>query len=295
MIWTGKIIFGGLGFLIFGPVGGVIGLFIGHQIDKKAMQIQAWNPFRPVGAGERETLNDALFEAVFSILGHLAKADGRVSESEIAQAEALMTRMGLDADKRREAIRQFNLGKQADFPLDQVVARFRTRTQKRKLLTLNFIEILLSAALADGELHAEEEKVLLRVAQGLGIPEAQFRQLLSMLLAQARFARGGYQQGPFGGGTYQGGYQGGSQGYQGGYQAPGRQGPTLAEAYAVLGVGSDASDAEVKRAYRKLMSQHHPDKLAAQGLSEEMIRVATEKTAEISRAYDMIKQSRGFK
>lgn len=288
MIWTGKIIFGGLGFLIFGPIGGVIGLFIGHQIDRKAMQIQAWNPFRPVGEGEREALNDALFEAVFSILGHLAKADGRVSENEIAQAEALMTRMGLDGDKRREAIRQFNLGKQADFPLDQVVARFRARTQKRKLLTLNFIEILLSAALADGELHAEEEKVLLRVAQGLGIPEAQFRQLLSMLLAQARFAHGGYQQqGPFGGG-----YQGGA---QGGYQAPGRQGPTLAEAYAVLGVDSSASDAEVKRAYRRLMSQHHPDKLAAQGLSEEMIRLATEKTAEISRAYDMIKQSRGFK
>lgn len=287
MIWTGKIIFGGLGFLIFGPIGGVIGLFIGHQIDRKAMQIQAWNPFRPVGEGEREALNDALFEAVFSILGHLAKADGRVSANEIAQAEALMTRMGLDGDKRREAIRQFNLGKQADFPLDQVVARFRARTQRRKMLVLNFIEILLTAALADGELHAEEEAVLLRVAQGLGIPEAQFRQLLSMLLAQARFAQGGYQQGPFGGG-----YQGGA---QGGYQAPGRQGPTLAEAYAVLGISSDASDAEVKRAYRKLMSQHHPDKLAAQGLSEEMIRLATEKTAEISRAYDMIKQSRGFK
>lgn len=269
--------------LIAGPIGLLIGLFIGHQLDKKAMQIQAWNPFRPVSANEQAALNDALFDAVFSILGHLAKADGRVSEKEIAQAEALMTRMGLSGERRAEAIRQFNLGKQPDFALDQVVATFRARTQKRKLLTLNFIEILLSAALADGELHAEEEAVLLRVAQGLGIPEGQFRQLLGMLLAQARFAQGGYQQDPFG-----------SQ-QAGGYQPSGRQGPSLAEAYAVLGVDASVSDADVKRTYRRLMSQHHPDKLAAQGLSEEMIRAATAKTAEISRAYDMIKQSRGFK
>jgi DnaJ like chaperone protein len=286
MIWTGKIILGGIGMLIAGPIGLVIGLFIGHQMDRKAEQIQAYNPFRPYRAGEREALNEALFDAVFSILGHLAKADGHVSENEIAQAEALMTRMGLSGDKRQEAIRQFNLGKQPDFPLDQVVSHFRERTRQRKSLILNFIEILLSAALADGELHAAEEQVLLRVAQGLGIPEGQFRQLLSMLLAQAQFAQGNYQQGPFGGGAYQG---------QGGYRAPGRQGPSLDEAYAVLGVSSSASDAEVKRAYRKLMSQHHPDKLAAQGLSDEMIRVATEKTAKISRAYDMIKHHRGFK
>lgn len=285
MVWTGKLIAGGLGMWLGGFIGLLIGLFIGHQVDKKVMLVQAYNPFRPMKAGEKEALNEALFEAAFSILGHLAKADGRVSENEITQAEALMTRMGLNADKRREAMRQFALGKQADFPLDQVVARFRERTKQRKLLTLNFIEMLLSVALADGELHAQEEAVLLRVAQGLGIPEVQFRQLLSMLLAQANFAQGGYQQGPFGG-AYQGGPQGG-------YQA-GRQGPSLSQAYAVLGVSADTSDAEIKRTYRRLMSQHHPDKLAAQGLSEEMIRVATDKTAEISRAYDMIKQARGL-
>lgn len=292
MIWTGKIVLGGLAFLIFhNPVALLIGLWLGHRLDRRAEQVQAWNPFRQVNQSEREALNQALFEAVFGILGHLAKADGRVTEVEIAQAEALMNRMGLNAEKRREAIRQFGLGKAADFPLDQVVARFRERTKRRRLVTLQLIEILVQAALADGSFSAEEERVLIRVAQGLGMPEAQFRQLLSMLLAQAQFARGGYRQGPFGGG-----YQSGTQGnHQGGYQAAGRQGPSLAQAYAVLGVGSDAGAAEVKRAYRKLMSQHHPDKLASQGLSAEMIKLATEKTAEISRAYEMIKQARGFK
>ena len=57
----------------------------------------------------------------------------------------------------------------------------------------------------------------------------------------------------------------------------------------------DASDAEVKRAYRKMMSQHHPDKLAAKGLPDDMIDVAKEKTQEIQSAWDLIKSKRGIK
>lgn len=284
MIWTGKIILGGLALLIFhNPVAVLIGVYLGHRLDRRAEQVQAWNPFRPVSEREKEDLNRALLETVFGILGHLAKADGRVTESEIAQAEAVMVRMGLTGEKRRAAIHEFERGKTADFPLDQVVARFRERTQRRRLVMLQLIEILVSTALADGSLHPAEEQVLLRVARGLGIPDAQFRQLLSMLLAQAQFARGGAD-----------GY-GSHSGYSGQAGGPRRNGPTLDEAYRVLGIGSDASDADVKRAYRRLMSRHHPDKLAAQGLSEEMIRLATEKTAEISRAYEMIKEYRGFR
>jgi DnaJ like chaperone protein len=76
--------------------------------------------------------------------------------------------------------------------------------------------------------------------------------------------------------------------------APPRRGPTLEDAYAVLNVSADASDAEVKRAYRRLMSQHHPDKLVAKGLPEEMMKLATQKTHEIRQAYDRVKAARGL-
>ncbi|MGB0536765.1 MAG: co-chaperone DjlA [Alloalcanivorax venustensis] len=272
--WGGKLIVGLLGMLIGGPIGLAIGVLIGHFLDRGVERVQSFNPFRPYRPGEREEVQEALFSAVFSIMGHLAKADGRVSEQEIGQAEAIMSRMQLNDEQRRRAQEAFRQGKDDDFPLDQTVAEFRQRIRRRRHLVVVFLELLLQTALADGELHAEEERILFRVAAGLGVPESQFRQILNMVLAQARF---------------------GGAGAAGAGGAAGPSRPSLGEAYQVLGVNEDASDQEVKKAYRRLMSEHHPDKLAARGVPEEMIRVSTEKTAEISKAYDMIKEARGMR
>lgn len=272
--WGGKLIVGLLGMLIGGPIGLAIGVLIGHFLDRGVERVQSFNPFRPYRPGEREEVQEALFSAVFSIMGHLAKADGRVSEQEIGQAEAIMSRMQLNDEQRRRAQEAFRQGKDDDFPLDRTVAEFRQRIRRRRHLVVVFLELLLQTALADGELHAEEERILFRVAAGLGVPESQFRQILNMVLAQARFGGAGA-------------------GAAGGAAGPAR--PSLGEAYQVLGVSEAASDQEVKKAYRRLMSEHHPDKLAARGVPEEMIRVSTEKTAEISKAYDMIKEARGMR
>ncbi len=269
--WGGKIILGLVGFLIGRFVGLVIGVAIGHFLDRGVERMQSFNPYRPYRPGEREAVEEALFFATFSIMGHLAKADGRVSEHEINQAEVAMNRMQLNEEQRRRAREAFRRGKDDDFPLDQTVAEFRQRVRQRRHLILVFLETLLQSAMADGHISSEEERILMRVARGLGVPEAQFRQILNMLLAQAQFAGAGAAG------------------------AAGRSRPSLSQAYDVLGVQQSASDQEVKKAYRKLMSEHHPDKLASRGVPEEMIRVATEKTAEISKAYEMIKEARGFR
>jgi len=67
---------------------------------------------------------------------------------------------------------------------------------------------------------------------------------------------------------------------------------SIEEAYKVLGVSSDVDDAQLKKAYRRLMSQHHPDKLVAKGLPPEMMQLAKEKTQEIQAAYDRVKTAR---
>lgn len=119
--------------------------------------------------------------------------------------------------------------------------------------------------------------VLYVIAEELGISRAQFDQFLSMM-------EGGRQ---FGGGQ-QGGYS------QGGYQQA-QRGPTLDDACKVLGVRSSDDAATIKRAYRKLMSEHHPDKLVAKGLPPQMMEMAKQKAQEIQAAYDLIKREKGFK
>ena len=69
----------------------------------------------------------------------------------------------------------------------------------------------------------------------------------------------------------------------------------VADAYQLLGVSADSSDTVVKKAYRKLMSQHHPDKLMAQGVPAEMLEVAKRKTQDIQAAYELLKQQRGMR
>ena len=66
----------------------------------------------------------------------------------------------------------------------------------------------------------------------------------------------------------------------------------LASAYQVLGVSPDASDDEVKRAYRRLALEHHPDKVAA--LGEDIRKAAEKKFQEINAAKDRIWKARGL-
>jgi len=135
-----------------------------------------------------------------------------------------------------------------------------------------FIEIQLQAAYADGRLDAAEDRLLLHICAHLGVSEFEYRRLERMVRAERGFRDTGGQRAGAGVDT-------------------GR--PGLEAAYGILGVKADASDAEVKRAYRRLLSQHHPDKLVSKGLPDEMMKMATQKTHEIRQAYERIREARG--
>jgi DnaJ like chaperone protein len=258
--WWGKLVGGAFGFMMGGPLGAALGAALGHSFDKGLSGLSGG--FAP---GQQERVQTAFFTATFSVMGVVAKADGRVSKQEIQLAEALMSQMGLHGEMRRTAMRLFSEGKGADFPLDDVLQQFRTECHGRKTLIRMFIEIQLQAAYADGHLHKTEEQLLLHICDRLGFSVAEFRALEKMLLAQRHYAGGGPAQ---------------------------AAGPSLDDAYGILGVKSDVTDAEVKKAYRRLLSQHHPDKLVSKGLPEEMMKVASRKTHEIKQAYEQVKKAR---
>lgn len=229
-----------------------------------------------VFGGDPGAVQKAFFETTFSVMGHVAKADGRVSETEIRMARAVMEKLRLSPERVEAAIRLFNDGKRPDFVLDASMQRFVRVCRHRRDLHRIFIEIQLQAALADGVIKDAERHVLERMASHLGIPAWELRQLEALILAAQRRTYGG---------------AGGS----GNAGTGAARRSSLEDAYAVLGVAADAADAEVKKAYRRLMSRHHPDKLAAKGLPEEMRQVAEEKTREIRAAYEQVRDARGLK
>lgn len=260
--WWGKIIGALFGFFRGGITGAIIGGVIGHVIDRLLASV--------TGVG---TTQQAFFRALFCTLGHLSKADGRVTQNEIRAAETLMQRMGVSGEERKKAIAYFNEGKNVGFLLNDALKPFLQHSVVRPDLRQMFMEIVVDAAFADGALSEAERKVLVRIATQLRIPG----HLFAAMLEAHQFVGAGYRR----------------TGSSRQSSVPRRE--PLAQAYAKLGLKPDASDAEVKKSYRKLVSQYHPDKLVARGLPENMMEVAKTRVREINTAYDRIKQARNFK
>jgi len=258
---TGLVIGGLIGLLSGGPFGLVLGGGIGFLIDR-------WLK----GAVSKLNPREAFFRATFAVMGKIAKADGRVSENEIQYARAVMARMNLDERRRQEAIELFTEGKREDYDIGEVMRPLGALIRYHAPLKLMFVEIQLQAAMADGDISQAELAIIREVCQLLMMTEREVAALVARMQAQQAFEEHSFH-------SHQ--------------QPPGYSDPrVLKDAYGVLGVDEAASDAEVKKAYRRLMSQHHPDKLVAKGLPEEMMQLAKEKTQEIQAAYDRIRAAR---
>ncbi len=265
MNWLGKILGAIFGYLLLGPVGAFIGFLIGHYFDKGLSR--DWRAhLRGRGATQQ-----VFFDSVFSVMGNIAKADGRVSERELQLARNVMEQMGLKDERKREAMRQFNEGKKPTFSLDATLQTLRSTCREQHLLRL-FLEMQVQIAYVDGMPKPHVKELLQHISQQLGFGGINFAHVEAMLYGPWR----GQQ----------------SQHYQRRTTQPGAA--TLTEAYAILEIQSNADEAEVKRAYRRKMHQNHPDKLLAKGLPKEMIEMATAKTQQIKAAYEQIKQARGF-
>lgn len=263
-MFAGKLIAGMLGLLAAGIPGLLFGLVLGHLFDRGLASALGF------GGAQRDELRELFFRTVFRLMGYLAKADGHVSEAEVAHTERVFAQLGLADESRRAAIDLFKEGAEAGFEPEATARAFLRAGGAQPALRQNLFLFLVALAFADGEFHRAEREALRRVGLALGYREDAVDELLRMATAQAQFHHGPGQGGA----------------------APANA-PILADAYTALGVSERASNAEVKRAYRKLMSQNHPDKLSARGVPEDMRRLATEKSQEIQAAYELICKSRG--
>jgi DnaJ like chaperone protein len=241
-------------------IGGLIGAVIAGPVGS-LLGVLVGHQFDQSVGGRRGSVREIsrlFFETTFEVMGQVAKVDGRVSRR-------IMQGMRLTEPQVQSAIEHFTRGKRADYPLAARVAALAAQLGSHGDLARAFVQIQLQAAIGAGNVGADKRQVLWRVANALGVSRAELAQLEAMVRG---FERGAGQPTPA---------------------------QSLDEAYKVLGVTPQASNDEVKMAYRRLMSQHHPDKLVARGLPQSMSGVAEQKTHEVRTAYEQIKTQRGFK
>lgn len=256
-VW-GKILGFLFGFMLSKNIfGALLGTWLGHKFDKSRGY-----DFDQLNNEGEQTRQAAFFYTTFSVMGHIAKAKGRVTEHEIAFATAYMNKLNLKGELREQAQEAFREGKAPGFPLADRLEKFKKSCGARYDLLLMFLEIQIQVAFADGSLDPTERNVLHDIATHLGFSARDLDKLLEMIMAQDKFHR-----------------QSGN---------PQQSKSQLASAYTMLGVSKDTSLPEIKKAYKKLMSQHHPDKLIAKGLPPEMMESAKQKTQDIQAAYDLV-------
>lgn len=260
--------------------GFLLGLFIGPKLYEFCNKLTE---------GEPKGNPKLYLTVVFEVLGHLGKAKGVVTQDDINLARRFMTQLQLDSNSRQLAQDSFNRGKASDYPLRARLRELYNQYRSRRNVLNVFCEQLIQAALIDGRLDDKESEILFIVADEFNIPRHQMAIYIQMMMGSYHFHQQNYD--------YQheqyNQYRHNNNGY-GGYQNNSSQ-LNLQNAYNILGVKPSDDIATIKRAYRKLMNEHHPDKLVSKGLPKEMLEAAKKRAQEIQAAYDLIKTSRGFK
>lgn len=265
MNYWGKIIGGFAGLATGRLMFVLLGVILGHQFDRGFAA--RFSRFNTQGQG-MFSLPEGFARTLFQVMGHLAKADGQVTDDEIRAARALMHRLNMGPAQIRSAISGFAAGKHPDFPLRETIRQLRTQCRRRPELRSLFVRLLMEVSLSKNRFQQVERHILWTICKDLNISRVELAQLEAMLRAQR-----GFRKSP-----------------QGDLDAI-----RVSSAYRSLGMDQSATNAEIKKAYRRLMSKHHPDKIAATNPAEAVLNEAERQTREIRSAYELLKTRRAIR
>lgn len=261
----------------------IFGLFLGPILYR------TFNNIAPIRSNQA---NPTLFLTIaFEVLGHLSKSKGKVTQDDIKIASDLMDQQQLQGDMRKLAQESFNRGKASNYPLNERLNELYEQYRHRKDVLNAFCVQLIQMAISDGTLHPNEEEILYAVADAFRISKVKMALNIQMMMASYNFHQN--QRNTYSSHTYQqGSYQ---QNNQRNHYTQRSTQSDLNHAYQILGVDLSADNLTIKRAYRKLMNEYHPDKLVSKGLPKEMVESAKKRAQAIQAAYDLIKEHKGFK
>lgn len=269
MFYWGTLLGAAIGFYLEEIPGGMFGAILGFLLDK-SLQVLQKPQFARINPADLAHLQREFFIATFSVIGHVTRSTSDGADDEQEALNKVITRLNLPAEVLEEASALYYEGRRDDFDLNRVLLPFYNACRDQRHLLELFLEIQLLAAYVDGEIHPQKNQLLLHIAKLLELSRADYDRILSTIRAEDHFSRERVA----------------------GITEP--DGVSDEDAYAILYLSPNATNEEIKKAYRRLVSMHHPDKLVAKGLPEEMLKIAENKTREIRLAYERIRAIRNF-
>lgn len=255
MLWPTTLIGAGAGYAIASIPGALLGALLGQALDRR-LQLHGWANVREL-LGGRPALRDD--ELLFVLLGRVAKSDGVVTDGHIRQARQEMAQLHLKAGAQQAAIASFGRGKSGR---DNVRGHLR-RLGRQPHTGEGILRACWRMAWADGRVGAAERALIVQWGGWLGWTEQQ-----NLALAADYESRRN--------------------------KPPANSGGEYQDALRLLGVTPGTEPDQIKRAYRRLLSKHHPDKLEGSGANAAQVRAATERTRDLHNAYTLIRQRRDF-
>ena len=256
MLWPFTLLGGGVGYAIASIPGAMLGALLGQALDRR-LHFQSLAELHERISGRKVPRDD---ELIFILLGRVAKCDGRVVDGHIQQARVEMHRLDLSEPATRRAVAAFNRGKEGRDNLRVHLTRLKNQPHAAEGL----LRACWRMAWADGKASRGERELIVLWGKWLGWTAER----VGALSATEDDQRA---------------------------RSPASKGGEYQEALRLLGVRSDAEPAQIKRAYRRLLSRHHPDKVAGSGAGQMQVRDATEKTRELHHAYAVVRDRRGFR
>ncbi len=256
-IW-GKLAGASAGFVLGGPLGALLGALAGHLYDRwqERPSPAQLEQERAVWTDATEARRLAFVTALVALAAKLAKSDGVVTRVEI---DAFKRAFDLQGEDRKRVAELYNEAKNSPHGFEEYATQLAEIVGYDHALLEELLDGLFAIAAADGRFHPAEEEFLARVARIFGFTSEAFEAV------KARWRA---------------------------LRAPAEERP---DPYAVLGLTRQASDAEIRETYRRLVREYHPDRLIALGLPEEFVKLANEKLAAINAAYEQIARERNLR
>jgi len=243
--------------LNIGLFGFTFGLWVGHQFDEALRKnVLFWQQVNT--KTKKKSSLPVLYQHLFNILGHVAKSDGLISEEEIKLTNEFMSQLNIRTSAQKaDAQKAFNRGKRKDFSIQMILMQVQLQLLLNPQIKDKFVHILAKMKLTDQPIHPNKARLIDAIHQQLNV--------------SFQYNQGRQQQ------------------YNTSFRSTANNND-----YETLGVDRQVNKDDLKKAYRRLMHKHHPDRLTAQGASEAEIKQATKTTQGIKNAYERICQAKGF-